>query len=122
MEQTELLFTPTHEWVKKTGENTFLVGLTGYALEALGDLVFINLPHVGDAVSPGESFADVESVKAVSDVISPVAGVITKINEELIQAPEKMNEAPYDTWMVEMDGTGAEGLLTWDEYQKVTSH
>ena len=77
-------------------DTTALVGLTDYAQSELGGLVFVNLPEVGDEITAGETFADVESVKAVSDVYSPVTGVVAEINEELLDAPEKINEAPYD--------------------------
>ena len=79
----------------------------------MGDLVFVNLPEEGDEVNVGDSFADVESVKAVSDVYAPVSGVICEVNEELLDAPEKMNEAPYDAWLVKVkDITEKEELLT----------
>jgi glycine cleavage system H protein len=77
-----------------------LVGLTDYAQEALGDLVFVNLPEEGDSVTAGEAFADVESVKAVSDVFSPVSGEVVEINEALLDEPASINEAPYDSWFV----------------------
>jgi glycine cleavage system H protein len=96
----ELLYTKSHEWLKEEADGTFLVGLTDYAQEALGDLVFVNLPEEGDSVTAGEGFADVESVKAVSDVFSPVSGEVVEINEELLDEPASINEAPYDSWFV----------------------
>ena len=94
-----LLYSRSHEWVKEEGDEV-LIGLTDYAQSELGDLVFVNLPEEGDEVATGESFADVESVKAVSDVYSPVTGVVSAVNEELLDAPESINEAPYDAWFV----------------------
>ena len=95
-----------------------MIGLTDYAQSELGDLVFVNLPEEGDEVTVGEAFADVESVKAVSDVYAPVTGVVAEINEELLDAPESINEAPYDAWFIKVkDITDREELLTGEEYQ-----
>ena len=112
-----LLYSRSHEWVKEEGEEV-LIGLTDYAQSELGDLVFVNLPEEGDDVTTGESFADVESVKAVSDVYSPVTGVVSAVNEELLDAPESINEAPYDAWFVRVkDISDREELLTAAEYE-----
>ena len=112
-----LLYSRSHEWVKEEGDEV-LIGLTDYAQSELGDLVFINLPEEGDEVATGESFADVESVKAVSDVYSPVTGVVSAVNEELLDAPESINEAPYDAWFVRVkDISDREELLTAAEYE-----
>ena len=112
-----LLYSRSHEWVKEEGDEV-LIGLTDYAQTELGDLVFVNLPEEGDEVTTGESFADVESVKAVSDVYSPVTGVVSAVNEELLDAPESINEAPYDAWFVRVkDISDREELLTAAEYE-----
>ena len=87
----ELLYSKSHEWVKEEGDIA-IIGLTDFAQSELGDLVFVNLPEEGDEVTVGEAFSDVESVKAVSDVYSPVSGIVCEINEELLDAPEKINE------------------------------
>ncbi len=114
---TDLRYSKSHEWVKFLDDTTALVGLTDYAQDALGDLVFVNLPEEGDEVTVGESFGDVESVKAVSDVYSPVTGVVGKINEELLDAPERMNEAPYDAWLIQVENiTEKQELMTAEEY------
>ncbi|MBR0385876.1 MAG: glycine cleavage system protein GcvH [Erysipelotrichaceae bacterium] len=114
---SELKFTKTHEWVRETGNGTFQVGISDFAQKELGDLVFINLPVVGDPVTKGESFGDLESVKAVSDVYSPVTGEVTAINEELLDAPEKINEDAENTWMIEVGSvTETDELLTAEEY------
>ena len=114
----ELKYTKTHEWVRFTDEETAYIGITDYAQDQLGDLVFVNLPAEGDTLTAGESFADVESVKAVSDVNSPVTGTVEKVNEELADAPEKMNEAPYDAWFVLAGGiTGTEDLMDAEAYE-----
>lgn len=96
---TELKYVKSHEWVKEEGDEV-LIGISDYAQDALGDLVFVNLPEVGDEVTAGEAFADVESVKAVSDVFSPVTGIVTAINEELLDAPEAINQDPYGAWFI----------------------
>lgn len=112
-----LLYSKSHEWVKEEGD-LVVIGLTDYAQSELGDLVFVNLPEEDDEVTVGEAFADVESVKAVSDVFSPVSGVVSEINEELLDAPESINEAPYDAWFVKVkDITEKEGLLSAEEYK-----
>ena len=114
----ELKYSRTHEWVRLQEDGTAYIGITDYAQDQLGDLVFVNLPAVGDALQAGESFADVESVKAVSDVNAPVSGTVKEVNEALADAPEKMNEAPYDAWFVlAEDVTGAEELMTAEEYE-----
>lgn len=112
-----LSYSKSHEWVKKE-EGTALVGLTDFAQSELGDLVFVNLPEVGDTVTAGEPLGDVESVKAVSDIFSPVTGVVSEINEELLDHPEMINEAPYEAWMIKVtDITGEEELLDAEAYE-----
>ena len=114
----ELKYSRTHEWVRFQEDGTAYIGITDYAQDQLGDLVFVNLPSAGDALQAGESFADVESVKAVSDVNAPVSGTVKEVNEALADAPEKMNEAPYDAWFVlAEDVTDADGLMTAEEYE-----
>lgn len=111
-------YTKSHEWVKFEDETTALVGLTDYAQSELGGLVFVNLPEEGDEVSAGEVFADVESVKAVSDVYSPVSGTVEEINEELMDNPAKINEEPYEAWFVKISGiTDKEELMDAAEYE-----
>lgn len=114
---SELLYTRSHEWVRFLTETTAQVGLTDYAQHSLGDLVFVNLPQEGDEVTQGDSFADVESVKAVSDVYSPVTGTVKAINEVLLDAPETINKDPYGAWLVEVENiTDREELLSADDY------
>ncbi len=112
-----LLYSKSHEWVKEEGD-VVVIGLTDYAQSELGDLVFVNLPEEGDEVTTGEPFADVESVKAVSDVYSPVSGTVSEINEELLDAPESINESPYEAWFVKVSAiTEKEELLSAEEYK-----
>ena len=105
-----LLYSEDHEWVLVEGD-VALVGITDYAQNELGDLVFVNLPEEGDEMVAGEAFADVESVKAVSDVLSPVDGTVAEINEELLDSPEKINEGAFDAWFVKVSGFSGEGEL-----------
>ena len=114
----ELKYSKSHEWVKLLDDTTALVGITDFAQGELGDLVFINLPIVGDAVTKEEDFCDVESVKAVSDVMSPVTGVVAEVNEALLDAPEQLNEAPYDAWIAKIDQiTDQEELMDAAAYE-----
>ena len=113
-----LLYSKSHEWVKEEG-GEFVVGITDYAQSELGDLVFVNLPEEGDEVTMGESFADVESVKAVSDVLSPISGVVSAINEAILDAPESINSSPYEAWFIKVkDVTDKEELLSAEEYEE----
>ncbi len=117
----ELKYTKSHEWVKEE-DGVFVVGLTDYAQSALGDLVFVNLPEEGDSVTAGEAFSDVESVKAVSDVFSPVTGEVCAVNEELLDNPALINEAPYDAWFVKVkDVSDTEELLDAAAYEAVVA-
>ena len=116
--QKGLLYTKDHEWVKEEG-GEYVVGISDYAQSELGDLVFVNLPEEGDSVTKGESFSDVESVKAVSDVISPLTGVVSAINEAVLDAPESINNSPYEAWFVKVkDVTEKEELLSAEEYEE----
>ena len=113
----ELRYTKSHEWLKEE-DGIYLVGISDFAQDALGDVVFVNLPAVGDEVTAGETFGDVESVKAVSDLISPVSGVVCEINEELEDAPENLNEDPYGAWIIKVENvTGTDELLNAEEYE-----
>ena len=113
---TDRIFVNTY-FKEESGEYT--VGITDYAQSELGDLVFVNLPEEGDSVTKGESFSDVESVKAVSDVLSPLTGVVSAINEAVLDAPESINSAPYEAWFVKVkDVTDKEELLSPEEYEE----
>lgn len=97
-----LMYSKSHEWVEFTSQSTAKVGLTDFAQSSLGGIVFVNLPEEGADLTSGESFGDVESVKAVSDIIAPLSGRVAAVNEELLDSPEKINEAPYDAWLIEV--------------------
>ena len=113
----ELLYSDSHEWVLKLPGGKVRVGLTDFAQHELGDLVFVNLPQVGDHMEIGDSFCDVESVKAVSDVYSPLSGTVCSINEELLDTPQLINENPYEAWLVEVESVEEYGdLMDADAY------
>ena len=113
----ELKYTKDHEWMVMEGD-VAVIGISDFAQDALGDVVFINLPEVGDTVTAGESFGDVESVKAVSDVNSPVTGVIVEVNEELADSPENLNSDPYGSWIIKVENiTATEELLDAAAYE-----
>ena len=107
----------SHEWVKME-DGVAVIGISDFAQDALGDVVFINLPEEGDDVTAGESFGDVESVKAVSDLISPVTGAVCAVNEELLDAPELLNQDPYGAWIIKVENLdGQEELLDAAAYE-----
>ena len=113
----ELKYTKSHEWIRYE-DGVAVIGISDFAQDALGDVVFVNLPAVGDEVVAGETFGDVESVKAVSDLISPVSGVVLEINEELEDSPENLNEDPYGAWIIKVENvTDEEELLSAEAYE-----
>ena len=118
----ELSYTPEHEWLRTSGD-TVRVGITHYAQEALGDIVFVSLPAVGTEVQAGQPFGEVESTKSVSDVYAPVAGTVTARNETLDSQPELINADPYgDGWIVEIQVAGGElpsSLLSAGQYREL---
>jgi glycine cleavage system H protein len=99
---THLRYTKEHEWIELDG-NLGTVGITDYAQSTLGDIVFVDLPKVGDPVTANQTFGSVESVKAVSDLYSPVSGKVTEINAELATSPDKVNEDAYAAWMIKVE-------------------
>ena len=113
----DLKYTKDHEWMKMEGDIA-VIGISDFAQDALGDVVFINLPEVGDTVTAGESFGDVESVKAVSDVNSPVTGVVVEVNEDLADSPENLNSDPYGSWIIKVENiTATEELMDAAAYE-----
>jgi glycine cleavage system H protein len=115
----EIFYAKSHEWVEFLDDNTARIGISDYAQNEMGDLVFIGLPEDGDEVEVGESFADVESVKAVSNVYSPVTGTIKAVNEELLDQPELVNSNAMESWFIEVENITNRGqLMTEEEYNK----
>jgi glycine cleavage system H protein len=111
-------YTKTHEWVKILDGGIIEIGLSDYAQSELGDIVFVNLPQAGDPLTAGASFADVESVKGVSDIFSPLNGSVKEINEAVLSSPELINKSPYGAWLIRGTGDIAEGeLISAAEYQ-----
>ena len=115
----DLQYTKSHEWVRIEGD-TATIGITDHAQDELGDVVFVELPEEGDTFDAGESFGTVESVKAVSDLYTPVGGEIVEVNSALNDAPEKINEDPYgEGWIVKLRTSGEAELLSAEGYEKV---
>ena len=112
----ELKYSNDHEWVKFEG-NIAVIGITDFAQDAMGDVVFINLPGEGDEVTVGDTFGEIESVKAVSDVCSPVSGTIVAVNEELADAPETLNKDPYGAWIIKVEYTEQADLMDAEAYE-----
>ncbi len=119
----EYKYTKEHEWISVEG-STGTVGITDYAQSSLGDIVFVELPKVGDTLEAGKIFGSVESVKAVSDLYSPVSGTVTAVNEALNEAPEKVNADANGTWMLKLELANAseiDGLLSAADYEAFTA-
>jgi glycine cleavage system H protein len=113
-------YTREHEWIEVSGK-TGTIGITDYAQNSLGDIVFVDAPKVGSSVSKGGVFGSVESVKAVSDLYSPASGTVTEINESLIDAPEKINTDAHSTWIIKIELTNPselDSLLAAADYEK----
>ena len=116
-------YTKEHEWISLDGK-IGTIGITDYAQNSLGDIVYVDVPKVGDSVTANNSFGSVESVKAVSDLFSPVSGTVTAINEELKTSPDKINEAPHEAWVIKVelaDMSEFEKLLDAAAYEKFVS-
>jgi len=118
---SELRYEESHEWTRRDGD-VLRVGITDFAQDELGDVVFVELPDVGDEVTAGDAFGVVESIKAVSDLYAPVSGEVTDRNEDLFDAPELVNQSPFDDgWMIEVeldDESELDDLLSPDEYDQ----
>lgn len=113
----EMKYSKDHEWMKEE-DGVVVVGISDFAQDALGDVVFVNLPGEGDEVTAGEAFGDVESVKAVSDLVSPVTGTVCAVNEALLDEPEQLNKAPYDAWLIKVENVSdTEELLDAVAYE-----
>ena len=121
----DLKYSADHEWVRSGNGSTVRVGVTEYAADQLGDIVFVSLPTVGDPVAAGDSCGELESTKSVSDVFSPVSGTVTAVNEVLEGSPETVNGDPYgDGWLFEVDldaDTDLEDLMDADAYAEQTA-
>ena len=114
-------YADSHEWVKLDGDIA-TVGISDYAQHAMGDITYVDMPETGDEVSKGEDFGAVESVKAASDLISPVSGEVVEVNEELEDQPELLNEDPYANWIIKVkvsDPSEIDSLMDAEEYKKI---
>jgi glycine cleavage system H protein len=117
----DLHYTKSHEWVRTEGD-TATIGITDHAQDELGDVVFVELPGEGDTFDAGESFGTVESVKAVSDLYTPVGGEVVEVNSALEDAPEKINEDPYgEGWIIKLRTSDTAELLSSEEYEEVVA-
>jgi glycine cleavage system H protein len=121
----DLRYTKEHEWVKQSAEKKYRVGITDYAQGALGDIVYIQLPKVGDALTQGKVCGEVESTKSVSEIYAPLSGIVTEVNSALDSKPEVMNAAPYDAgWIFEIEissDSDLESLLSAEDYRSLTA-
>ena len=117
---SDFRYTKEHEWIKPDGKGA-TVGITHYAQESLGDIVFVDLPKPGTEITAGKTFGSVESVKAVSDLYAPASGKVTEVNNDLSTAPEKINKDPHGSWMIKIelkDAGELKSLLTAADYEK----
>ena len=120
----KILCSKSHEFLLDNGDNTFTIGLTDYAVEQLGDIVFLELPEVGAEFKKGETFATIESVKAASEIYMPISGKVLAINEEAVDSPEILNEDSYEKgWLVKVEATGdvateTKDLLEYEDYKE----
>jgi len=120
---TNYRYTREHEWIAVNG-NIGTIGITDYAQNSLGDIVYVDMPNIGDSVSANATFGSVESVKAVSDLFSPVSGSVTEANEILKSEPDKINSAPHETWIIKVelsDPSEFDALLDAATYEKFIS-
>lgn len=119
---SDLAYTKTHEWIQKDDDGSVLVGITDYAQESLGDLVFVELPEVGETLSAGDACAVVESVKAASDIYAPVTGEVLEVNDDLTDSPEQVNQDAYGSgWLMKIklsDESDLDDLLDADGYEQ----
>ena len=118
---TDLRYTAEHEWVKSTGEDTVRVGITAFAQEALGDVVYVSAPSIGDAVTAGDSCGEVESTKSVSDLFSPATGTVLEVNAEVLDEPGRVNSDPYAAgWLFVLSVESVDALLDAAAYEALT--
>ncbi len=114
----DLLYAKTHEWVRFTSDGRAFIGITDHAQESLGDVAFINLCDEDEVLNAGDVIGDIESIKAVTDIYSPISGKVVAVNEELFDSPELINSEPYGAWFVELDEVETNGdLLDAEEYE-----
>jgi glycine cleavage system H protein len=120
----DLLYTDEHEWIKRVGDATVRIGVTDYAQDQLGDVVYVELPETGREVAKNDLVVEIESTKSVGDVYAPFAGTVTEVNEAVAETPELVNTSPYDDgWLVEIAVSGElseEGLLDAAAYKELT--
>ena len=120
---TDRKYTKEHEWIQASG-STAVIGITDYAQESLGDIVFVELPKAGTELTSGKTFGTVESVKAVSDLYAPASGTVTEVNQELATSPEKVNKDPHGAWMMKIalkNPKELDALMSAADYEKIVA-
>ena len=118
----DYLYTKTHEWIDFSDDGKARIGITDFAQQELGDIVYVNLPEIGDSFEAGEVFADIESVKTAEDIFTPVSGKVISVNEELLDKPELVNENAFEAWFAELeDVTEPADLMNAEEYEQFVS-
>ncbi|WP_373484412.1 glycine cleavage system protein GcvH [Acetobacterium sp.] len=118
--QNDRLYAKSHEWIKFEDDGTATIGISDFAQHAMGGIVFVELPEIGDTLEIGKGFAEVESVKSVADIYAPVDGVVLEVNEELLDSPGLINEDPYGVWLVKLEKITEKGeLLESAVYEQV---
>ena len=114
-----LFFSKTHEWVKFEENGDATIGITDHAQESLGDIVFLNLPMIDEKIEVEGLLGNIESIKAVSDIFSPISGTVKNVNQNAIDEPELINSKPYETWLIELTNVKDRGnLMSYEEYKK----
>ncbi len=116
-----ILYSKNHIWVEKESADIVKIGVTDFAQEKLGSIMFVNLPDIGDFIKSGCKFGDIESIKTVSDLISPVDGKVTMVNDDVVDEPDIVNEEPYNSWLIKVSAISfADDLMSEDEYRIFT--
>lgn len=120
---SELKYSKDHEWVREEGDGTATIGVTDFAANQLGDVVYVDLPAVGDSIEAGSEMGEIESTKSVSDLFAPISGEVIEVNEDVVDTPEKVNEDPFgEAWLVKVKVESMpEDLLSAEEYAELTA-
>lgn len=120
---SDLKYSRDHEWVREEGDGTATIGVTDFAADQLGDVVYVDLPSVGEEIEAGTEMGEIESTKSVSDLFAPLSGEVTEVNEDVVESPEKVNEDPFgEAWLIKVKITELpDDLLSAEEYSELTS-
>lgn len=120
---SNLKYSKDHEWVREEGDGTATIGVTDFAADQLGDVVYVDLPSVGEEIEAGTEMGEIESTKSVSDLFAPLSGEVTEVNEDVVESPEKVNDDPFgEAWLIKVKVTDIpDDLLSAEEYSELTS-